>query len=131
MKGSINNGYHIIYINGKNIAQHRLVMEEHLGRALTSDEEIHHIDGDKLNNDIENLQIMTRAEHTSHHHKGKVTSDETRRKISQARMGQRNSPEARLKMSVSGKAKVFTEEHRRNLSKASRRYWRKKKEGEL
>lgn len=35
---------------------------------LTSDEIVHHIDGDKLNNDIENLQVVTREEHCKIHH---------------------------------------------------------------
>ena len=29
---------------------------------------VHHVDGDKLNNEIENLQCMTRSEHSSYHH---------------------------------------------------------------
>lgn len=47
---------------------HRYVMEQHLSRKLRSDEIIHHKDGNKMNNDISNLEIMTRAEHARHHH---------------------------------------------------------------
>jgi len=51
--------------------KHRLVhvvkMEQFLGRSLASDEQVHHKDGDKLNNDIENLQVLTRSEHASIH----------------------------------------------------------------
>lgn len=49
------------------ILKHRKVMEEHLGRKLTSDEIIHHINGDKLDNRIENLEITTRSEHIKMH----------------------------------------------------------------
>jgi hypothetical protein len=42
-------------------------MEEHLGRKLNSNEIVHHIDGNKANNDISNLQIVTRAEHINIH----------------------------------------------------------------
>tara|TARA_Y100000310_G_scaffold338573_2_gene428579 strand:- start:94 stop:888 length:795 start_codon:yes stop_codon:yes gene_type:complete len=47
--------------------EHRLVMENHIGRYLREDELVHHIDGDKLNNDIKNLELKTREEHSSHH----------------------------------------------------------------
>ena len=43
---------------------HRYVMEQHLGRKLRSDEEVHHIDENKLNNSIENLTILSKSEHT-------------------------------------------------------------------
>lgn len=47
--------------------QHRIRMEEKIGRKLSGDEIIHHIDGNKHNNDINNLQIVTRAEHARIH----------------------------------------------------------------
>jgi len=53
------------------IGEHRLVVEQHLGRILTSAEHIHHIDGNKQNNLISNLKIVTKAEHNKEHHRVK------------------------------------------------------------
>ena len=53
--------------DGLPVYTHRRVVEEHLGRNLTSDEIVHHIDFDKSNNSIENLIIMDRSEHRSAH----------------------------------------------------------------
>ncbi len=51
-----------------NILVHRWVMSKHLHRKLFVGEIIHHIDGNKINNKINNLQLFTtQQEHTQHH----------------------------------------------------------------
>lgn len=62
-------GYFVIWIEGKVYKEHRLLMENYLGRKLKSNEIVHHKDHDKLNNSISNLEITTRTEHNIHHFK--------------------------------------------------------------
>ena len=45
----------------------RILMEEKLGRPLEPYEDVHHIDGDKTNNSIENFKIVNHGEHQKRH----------------------------------------------------------------
>jgi hypothetical protein len=69
------------------VRQHRAVMERHLGRTLNDDEIVHHINGNKQDNQLENLEIMLHGEHTVHHHHGAKRSQITCRRISENRRG--------------------------------------------
>ena len=49
------------------VLAHRVIMENKLGRILEKGEVVHHLDGNKHNNDPSNLQLMTNQEHSKQH----------------------------------------------------------------
>lgn len=53
----------------KNKMIHVHVMETRIGRKIRKGECVHHIDHDKLNNDISNLKLMSVSDHLSYHAK--------------------------------------------------------------
>jgi hypothetical protein len=64
---------HLFYIDHyddgtkKSIWAHREIMEKHLGRKLTEDEVVHHVNEITNDNRIENLEVKTWTTHAQHH----------------------------------------------------------------
>lgn len=70
-------GYHYVRTEPKHpnankmglYPRHRVVVENSIGRLLTTKEVVHHINGDKYDDRIENLVVMTQSNHAKYHAK--------------------------------------------------------------
>ena len=82
---------------------HRLIWEDHYGKKVPHGYSIHHINLDKTDNRIQNLQCVERGAHTGFHNKIREVSEETRNKLSELNKG-----------------KKLNEEHKRKISEAQK-----------
>jgi len=72
------NGYRMIHIPDHHeadskgyVREHRYLMEKELGRSLLANEVVHHLNGDKSDNRLNNLVVMDASDHVRLHHTGK------------------------------------------------------------
>jgi hypothetical protein len=80
----IHSNYPAISIYDEKIHIHRLLMMYKLQSDIDTNYYVHHIDGNKLNADIDNLELIDSKKHQSYHNKEKKLTKEHRKKISEA-----------------------------------------------
>lgn len=106
--------------HGKHL--HRLIYEDYYKVSLLEETDIQHIDGDKLNNNIYNLIPLNRSKHIRMHKKGNTNmrghkhTEETRKKMSEARKGKKLSDIHKQKLSEVRKSVPLSEKNKRGLS---------------
>lgn len=114
--GKIKHGYYIFIKLGRGIPgtdsqgyarEHRLVMERHLGRLLNKDEDVHHINGVKTDNRIENLIVLTKTIHHKLHRTGVKVSPEVVKNMKEAQSNRGKLWLKRLSVAMTKKHKEF------------------------
>lgn len=127
---------HHLFPGKTRIGEHRLVMAEYLNRPLLTEEDVHHKDEDRSNNQIDNLEIKIHGKHIGYHKLGNKNllghkhSIETKKRMSLAQkgnqhwLGREHTTETRQKMSLNNKrvmlGKHFTAEAKHRMSLAHR-----------
>lgn len=107
-KETVTRNYFHKGINNKITFLHRYIWEKHNGKQPKG-YEVHHVDDNPANNKIDNLILLTKAEHCKVTWTGKKHSDESKKKMSISMMGKTNrlgkthSQETKLKMSITAK----------------------------
>lgn len=72
-------GYVLIRIGNSYQKEHRFILEKHLGRTLTREDVVHHVNGIKDDNRLENLVLTNHPSHARIH----WCTDEARKKQSE------------------------------------------------
>jgi hypothetical protein len=101
-----------VWVNGKKISYkfHRWLMEQVLKRPLKKGEDVHHINGVKDDNRLENLELISHSQHSTHSNANRIhmkgyklnLTDEQRRKRRQHCIEARAIQKARAALEKAG-----------------------------
>lgn len=106
----------------KQLLVHRLVFE-HFVRKIKPNEEVHHLDQNKQNNDVSNLVAMDCGQHRRLHMNGNTyakgkKNDQWKRKISISKIGFKHSEQTKAKISAANLGRKHTEQAKQKMRDA-------------
>jgi len=91
------------------VKRSHLVYWEHYGTRIPRGYVLHHKDGDRTNDNIRNLKLMTNAAHTTHHQLGNTPWNKGKRGL-----------QTRLDQSQRNRERIWTKKAKKSLSRIAK-----------
>ena len=90
----------------RRVKYHRWIMEQHLGRKLSTSEDIHHLNGIKDDNRLENLSVIDHSEHTTQTNLNREYNRGYKMKLSKDERKRRSEAAKDMKLDEMGRAAI-------------------------
>ena len=97
-----------VWVNGRRVyyKQHRWVVEQHIGRKLEAWEDVHHVNGNKVDNRIENLQVIAHRRHSIATNCSRTYKSGYQMNLTAEQRDRRSSRAKRQRLSESGRKAI-------------------------